>query len=76
MAAASSSVAKGASGAVRSWRTAFLTLRDEALAAPPPAALSDLLQAVVLSQSPGVLGAAAIELPVHEVRALVVLLNA
>ncbi|CAA7410947.1 unnamed protein product [Spirodela intermedia] len=74
MAAASSSVAKGASGAVRSWRTAFLTLRDEALAAPSPAAVSDLLHAVVLSLPPGVLGAAAIELPVHEVVSDVVFL--
>ncbi|CAA6673707.1 unnamed protein product [Spirodela intermedia] len=60
MAAASSSVAKGASGA--------------ALAAPSPAAVSDLLHAVVLSLPPGVLGAAAIELPVHEVASDVVLL--
>uniref|UniRef100_A0A1D1Y3V8 HEAT repeat-containing protein 6 n=1 Tax=Anthurium amnicola TaxID=1678845 RepID=A0A1D1Y3V8_9ARAE len=71
---AASSSSSSASGVVRSWRTAFLTLRDEALTAPPPAALSCILRAVVLSHPPGALASAASEMPPHEVVSDVVFL--
>ncbi|XP_020114752.1 HEAT repeat-containing protein 6 isoform X1 [Ananas comosus] len=61
----------------RSWRTAFLTLRDETLAPPPPHALLSLLRDLVLSHPSGALAAAAAaaaDLPPHEVTSDVMLL--
>lgn len=55
------------SSGVRSWRTAFLTLRDETLASPPASALQSLIRDLVLSQSTEDLAAAAVDLPPHEV---------
>ncbi|KAK9145952.1 hypothetical protein Sjap_005855 [Stephania japonica] len=53
-----------ASGSVvRSWRTAFLTLRDETLASPPSLSL---LQSLLFSQNHASLIAAASDLPPHE----------
>ncbi|KAJ0964271.1 hypothetical protein J5N97_029393 [Dioscorea zingiberensis] len=59
---------------VRSWRTAFLTLRDETLIPPPPSAILALLQNVVLPHPSATLIAAAVQLPPHEVTSDVVLL--
>ncbi|KAL8047011.1 hypothetical protein ABFX02_08G210700 [Erythranthe guttata] len=50
----------------RSWRTAFLTLRDETLGSPPRATVLRLLSQLVLSQSDSLI-AAAPELPPDEV---------
>ncbi|KAG1360788.1 putative HEAT repeat-containing protein 6 [Cocos nucifera] len=54
------------SSGVRSWRTAFLTLRDETLTSPPPPTLFALLRDLVLSQPSDSLVAAASDLPPHE----------
>lgn len=63
------------SSALRSWRTAFLTLRDETLASPPPQVLLALLQDLMLSHSSDVLVAAAHDLPPHEVLSRSLLLH-
>lgn len=55
---------------VRSWRTSFLTLRDETLNPPPPSSLLTLLQNVILSHPSASLIAAAAQLPSHEVNAV------
>ncbi|KAL4324142.1 hypothetical protein GQ457_11G032090 [Hibiscus cannabinus] len=60
MAASSSSVT-----AVRSWRTAFLTLRDETLTSPP--SIPQLLQSLIFSHSHSSFISAASDLPAHEV---------
>ncbi|KAA3470163.1 HEAT repeat-containing protein 6 isoform X2 [Gossypium australe] len=60
MAASSSSLT-----AVRSWRTAFLTLRDEALTSPP--SIPQLVQSLIFSHSDSSLISAASDLPAHEV---------
>uniref|UniRef100_A0A5B7A0N8 Putative HEAT repeat-containing protein 6 n=1 Tax=Davidia involucrata TaxID=16924 RepID=A0A5B7A0N8_DAVIN len=54
------------SSSVRSWRTAFLTLRDETLTNPPRATVVSLLHHLILSQSE-TLVAASPYLPPHEV---------
>ncbi|KAL6571731.1 hypothetical protein OROHE_003374 [Orobanche hederae] len=54
------------SSAVRSWRTAFLTLRDESLGSPPRTTILHLLNQLILSQSSSLIAAAA-DLPPHEV---------
>ncbi|PKI69488.1 hypothetical protein CRG98_010121 [Punica granatum] len=63
MAASSSS---SALPPVRSWRTAFLTLRDETTTSPPRASVPDLLHNLVFSNSAPLIAAAA-ELPPQEV---------
>ncbi|KAK7405349.1 hypothetical protein VNO78_06597 [Psophocarpus tetragonolobus] len=50
----------------RSWRTAFLTLRDETLTIPPRSSTEQLLDNLIFSHSKALLSAAA-ELPSHEV---------
>ncbi|KAE8663292.1 RING-H2 finger protein ATL79-like [Hibiscus syriacus] len=60
MAASSSSVT-----AVRSWRTAFLTLRDETLTNPP--SIPHLLQSLIFSDAHSSFISAASDLPAHEV---------
>lgn len=55
------------SSGVRCWRTAFLTLRDETLASPPPTALLALLRDLILSHPSDAMVAAATDLPPHEV---------
>lgn len=60
MAASSSSLT-----AVRSWRTAFLTLRDETLTSPP--SIPQLVQSLIFSHSHSSLISAASDLPAHEV---------
>ncbi|KAL1086589.1 hypothetical protein V6Z11_D08G124900 [Gossypium hirsutum] len=60
MAASSSSMT-----AVRSWRTAFLTLRDETLTSPP--SIPQLVQSLIFSHSHSSLISAASDLPAHEV---------
>ncbi|XP_010934593.1 uncharacterized protein [Elaeis guineensis] len=62
------------SSGVRSWRTAFLTLRDETLTSPPPPALFAFLRDLVLSQPSDSLVAAASDLSPHEVTSDVILL--
>ncbi|XP_008813546.2 HEAT repeat-containing protein 6 isoform X2 [Phoenix dactylifera] len=62
------------SSGVRSWRTAFLTLRDETLTSPPPHTLFALLRDLVLSLPSDSLVAAASDLPPHEVTSDVMLL--
>ncbi|KAM0945595.1 putative armadillo-like helical protein [Dioscorea sansibarensis] len=59
---------------VRSWRTSFLTLRDETLNPLPPPSLLTLLQNVILSHPSASLIAAAVKLPSHEVTSDLVLL--
>ncbi|GFP81254.1 heat repeat-containing protein 6 [Phtheirospermum japonicum] len=54
------------SSAVKSWRTAFLTLRDESLGSPAGATIVHLLDQLILSQSDSLI-AAAPDLPPHEV---------
>ncbi|CAA0838457.1 ARM repeat superfamily protein [Striga hermonthica] len=54
------------SSAVRSWRTAFLTLRDETLCSPSGATVLRLLNQLILSQS-NTLIAASLDLSPHEV---------
>ncbi|XP_073159356.1 uncharacterized protein [Henckelia pumila] len=54
------------SSAARSWRTTFLTLRDETLASPPTPTVLRLLDQLVFSQYDSLL-AAAPDLPSHEV---------
>lgn len=61
-----SSASSLSSSAVRSWRTAFLTLRDETLASPPPSAVLNLLQHLLFSNSQSLI-AAAPDLPPHEI---------
>ncbi|PON40673.1 Armadillo-type fold containing protein [Parasponia andersonii] len=51
---------------VRTWRTAFLSVRDEILTSPPPIPLPQLLQQLVFSHSHALLSAA-LDLPPHEV---------
>ncbi|PON93043.1 Armadillo-type fold containing protein [Trema orientale] len=51
---------------VRTWRTAFLSVRDEILTSPPPIPLPQLLQQLLFSHSHALLSAA-LELPPHEV---------
>ncbi|KAH6806622.1 hypothetical protein C2S51_031453 [Perilla frutescens var. frutescens] len=58
---------------VRSWRTAFLTLRDEILASPPRATVARLLNQLILSQSDSLI-AAAPQLPPHELTSDLMLL--
>ncbi|OMO95180.1 Armadillo-like helical [Corchorus capsularis] len=60
MAASSSSAA-----AVRSWRTAFLTLRDETLTSPP--SVIQLVQSLIFSNPHSSFISAAPDLPAHEV---------
>ncbi|WVZ95042.1 hypothetical protein U9M48_040848 [Paspalum notatum var. saurae] len=64
MASASTSAS---GGGARPWRTALLTLRDESLASPSPAALLELLRRVLLSPSTPSLAASAAALSPHEV---------
>ncbi|XP_030454052.1 uncharacterized protein LOC115675496 isoform X1 [Syzygium oleosum] len=52
--------------AIRSWRTGFLTLRDETLTSPPRTSLADLLHSLIFSNS-SALVAAAPNLPPQEV---------
>lgn len=54
------------SSAARSWRTTFLTLRDETLASPPTPTVLRLLDQLVFSQHDSLLSAAP-DLPSHEV---------
>ncbi|CAA2966828.1 HEAT repeat-containing 6 isoform X1 [Olea europaea subsp. europaea] len=54
------------SSTVRSWRMAFLTLRDETLASPPRPTVLHLLNHLIFSQSDSLI-AAAPDLPPHEV---------
>ncbi|PIN24647.1 hypothetical protein CDL12_02610 [Handroanthus impetiginosus] len=61
------------SSVVRSWRTAFLTLRDEILASPPRATVLHLLNQLILSQSDSLI-AATPDLPPHEVTSDLMLL--
>ncbi|KAI3460726.1 hypothetical protein Pfo_017389 [Paulownia fortunei] len=61
------------SSAVRPWRTAFLTLRDETLGSPPRATVLHLLNQLILSQSDSLI-AAAPDLPPHEVTSDLMLL--
>lgn len=51
---------------IRSWRTAFLTLRDESLTNPPRNSTSQMLHNLIFSHSHTLLSAAP-ELPSHEV---------
>lgn len=51
---------------VRSWRTAFLTLRDETLTIPPRGSTTQMLDTLIFSNSNALLSAA-VELPSHEV---------
>ncbi|XP_054824289.1 uncharacterized protein LOC129322185 isoform X2 [Prosopis cineraria] len=51
---------------VRSWRTAFLTLRDEILTPPPRTSLAQMLNNLIFSHSHALLSAVP-ELPSHEV---------
>lgn len=51
---------------VRSWRTAFLTLRDETLTIPPRSSTAQMLDTLIFSNSDALLSAA-VELPSHEV---------
>ena len=51
---------------IRSWRTAFLTLRDEFLTNPPRNSTSQMLHNLIFSHSHTLLSAAP-ELPSHEV---------
>ncbi|XP_010251003.1 PREDICTED: HEAT repeat-containing protein 6 isoform X2 [Nelumbo nucifera] len=55
-----------ASSSLRSWRTAFLTLRDETLTFPPRTSLLSLLHHFIFSHSDSLVVAAP-ELPLHEV---------
>ncbi|XP_017973347.1 PREDICTED: HEAT repeat-containing protein 6 isoform X1 [Theobroma cacao] len=64
MATSSSSLAASAAGA-RSWRTAFLTLRDETLSNPP--SIHQLVQSLLFSHSHCSFISAASDLPAHEV---------
>ncbi|KAL3830375.1 hypothetical protein ACJIZ3_019177 [Penstemon smallii] len=59
--------------AVRSWRTSFLTLRDETLASPPRPTLLHLLNQLIFAQSDFLI-AAAPDLPPHEVTSDLMLL--
>ncbi|XP_041993449.1 HEAT repeat-containing protein 6-like isoform X1 [Salvia splendens] len=61
------------SSAVRSWRTAFLTLRDENSASPPCATIVRLLDKLILSPSDSLV-AAAPQLPPHELTSDLILL--
>ncbi|KAG2581593.1 HEAT repeat-containing protein 6-like isoform X3 [Panicum virgatum] len=54
-------------GGARPWRTALLTLRDESLASPSPAALLALLRRVLLAPASPSLAASAAALSPHEV---------
>ncbi|KAK4433593.1 HEAT repeat-containing protein 6 [Sesamum alatum] len=61
------------SSVVRSWRTAFLTLRDETLASPSGANVLHLLNQLIFCQSDSLI-AAARDLPPHEVTSDLILL--
>ncbi|GMP35296.1 hypothetical protein CsSME_00007790 [Camellia sinensis var. sinensis] len=52
--------------AVRSWRMAFLTLRDETLTSPPSTAVVHLLNHLIFSNSDNLIRVAS-DLPSHEV---------
>ncbi|XP_019198974.1 PREDICTED: HEAT repeat-containing protein 6 [Ipomoea nil] len=54
------------SPSIRSWRTAFLTLRDETLISPPPTNVVQLLQNLIFSQSTTLIEVST-DLPPHEV---------
>ncbi|CAK9149775.1 unnamed protein product [Ilex paraguariensis] len=54
------------SSSIRSWRTAFLTLRDETLTSPPQTVVVHLLHHLIFSQSDSLIAAAS-DLPSHEV---------
>ncbi|CAO2176465.1 unnamed protein product [Urochloa humidicola] len=60
-------MASTSGGGARPWRTALLTLRDESLASPSPAALLALLRRVLLSPASPSLAASAAVLSPHEV---------
>ncbi|KAF8379868.1 hypothetical protein HHK36_027333 [Tetracentron sinense] len=62
-----------AASSVRSWRTAFLTLRDETLTSPPRTSIHILLQNLIFSQTDTLI-AAAPDLPPHEVTSDVIFL--
>ncbi|XP_057753732.1 uncharacterized protein LOC130973287 [Arachis stenosperma] len=67
MAETASNAAEAPTPPVRLWRTAFLTLRDETLTAPPSSSSTpDLLRNLIFSQSYTLLSALP-ELPSHEV---------
>ncbi|RYR63812.1 hypothetical protein Ahy_A04g021566 isoform A [Arachis hypogaea] len=67
MAETASNAAEAPTPPVRLWRTAFLTLRDETLTAPPSSSSTpDLLRNLIFSQSYTLLSALS-ELPSHEV---------
>lgn len=51
---------------VRTWRTAFLTLRDETLTLPPRSSVAQLLHNLIFSHSHALMSAIP-ELPSHEV---------
>ncbi|KAJ4977016.1 hypothetical protein NE237_002122 [Protea cynaroides] len=55
-----------ASSSVQSWRTAFLTLRDETLTSPPRTSLSSLLQHLIFSQTDTLVSACTV-IPPQEV---------
>ncbi|XP_031094137.1 HEAT repeat-containing protein 6 [Ipomoea triloba] len=61
------------SPSVRSWRTAFLTLRDETLISPPPTNVVQLLQNLIFSQSSTLIEVST-DLPPHEVTSDLMLL--
>ncbi|OMP02756.1 hypothetical protein COLO4_10863 [Corchorus olitorius] len=57
--------ASSSAAAVRSWRTAFLTLRDETLTSPP--SVTQLVQSLIFSHPHSSFISAASDLPAHEV---------
>ncbi|KAL3743793.1 hypothetical protein ACJRO7_018975 [Eucalyptus globulus] len=64
--ATTAAAAAPSAAGIRSWRTGFLTLRDETLTSPPRTSLADLLHGLIFS-NPSALVAAAPNLPPHEV---------
>ncbi|GLT64682.1 hypothetical protein SLA2020_371600 [Shorea laevis] len=64
-ATAASSSSSSTAPAVRSWRTAFLTLRDETLTTPP--SIPQLVHSLVFSHPHSFLVSATPDLPTHEV---------
>ncbi|XXG76379.1 hypothetical protein AAC387_Pa08g0743 [Persea americana] len=66
-------MASASASSVRSWRTAFLTLRDETLAPLPRSSLSNLLRTLLFSQTE-ILISATPDLPPREVTSDVMLL--
>uniref|UniRef100_A0A2P2LUC3 Uncharacterized protein MANES_17G015000 n=1 Tax=Rhizophora mucronata TaxID=61149 RepID=A0A2P2LUC3_RHIMU len=76
MAAASSSSSSSSSAAtaIRTWRTAFLTLRDEtSTSSPKSESIAQLLQDLIFTQSSSLLSAAS-DLPAHELTSDLLLL--